>query len=110
MLRSVSILLLAILMLSAPVFADGDTRLAELKQNAELFGFVSAGANHCDNLTLADIPEVRRAIQVLSSNQLVSRDFEKTNTMTIEGIERDREHSCAMLARNFHWFYQETRD
>lgn len=110
MLRFVSLVLLAALVPIAPVLADSNARLTELRQNAELFGFVSAGADYCDNLTLADIPEVRQAIEVLSSSRLVSGDFEKTNTMTIEGIRRDREGSCAMLARNFHWFYQETRN
>ena len=110
MLRTVFIALFFVSLPIAPALADNSQKLAELRQNAELFGFVSAGADHCDNLTLADIPEVRRAIEVLSTNRMVSRDFEKTNAMTVEGIERDQEGSCAMLARNFHWFYRETRN
>ena len=110
MLRTISILLPIVVVPISPAFADNNTRLVELRQNAELFGFVSAGADHCDNLTLADIPEVKRAIEVLSSNQLVSGHFEKTNAMTVEGIRRDHDRSCAMLARNFHWFYRETRN
>jgi hypothetical protein len=104
--------LVTLLLIASPVvsaFADNNARLAVLRENAELFGFVSAGADYCENLTLADIPEVKRAIEVLSSSQLVGPDFEKTNAMTIDGILRDREGSCAMLARNFHWFYRETR-
>ncbi len=110
MLRTMSILLPLVIVPIMPAVADSNTRLAELRQNAELFGFVSAGADHCDNLTLADIPEVRQAIEVLSSNQLVSRHFEKTNAMTIEGIRRDHDRNCAMLARNYHWIYRETRN
>ena len=109
MLRSVSIVLLVALLPWTAAQADSNARLTELRQNAELFGFVTAGADHCENLTLADIPEVRHAIEVLSSSHVVSGDFEKTNAMAIEGIRRDREASCAMLARNFHWFYRETR-
>ena len=110
MLKTVFLVLLVISMPITSALADSNGRLAELRQNAELFGFVSAGADHCENLTLADIPEVRRAIEVLSTNRIVARDFEKTNTMTIESIERDQAGSCAMLARNFHWFYRETRN
>ena len=73
MLKSAPILLVAAILPIVPAFAEGNPKLEELRRNAELFGFVSAGADYCQNLTLADIPEVKRAI-TMSCPPAVSSD------------------------------------
>ncbi len=104
--------LVAVFLMPFSTSAQMDDRLEEVLEFAQMFGYVSGAANQCRNLTVAKIPEVREAIRVYrrSETPAVRQQFKESRKTAIAGVRKDREQTCAFMAKTFPWFFEETRD
>ncbi len=108
--RALIVLIPSLALSTTPVAAA--TQEEKVMEYAHMFGFISAGADRCRNLTLARIPEVRKAVRVYrqSESRAVRDTFYQARNAAIRKIRQKPQEACSVLATNFPWFFEETRD
>ena len=106
------LMLVALLLAAIAPPAQADNRLEQVLEFAEMFGFISGTANKCPNLTLAKTPELQEAIRVYwrSDTRAVRERFHEARRIAMAGVRKDREETCAFMAKTFPWSFEETRD